>query len=104
MVNQTCRETPSASNSAAMSDSEQKNAKTPLILPDISPTKTDLNDIKNDEDVKTTDNAEFDDASNRDSSGDNRDIDEESEKEASNEDASDNDKDSGNGDSLLSFP
>jgi hypothetical protein len=104
MVNQTCRETRSASNNAAMSDSEQKNAKTPLILPDISPTKTDLNDIKNDEDVKTTDNAEFDDSSSRDSSGDNRDTDEENEKEASNEDASDSGEDSGNGDSLLPFP
>jgi hypothetical protein len=104
MVNQTCRETRSASNNAAMSDSEQKNAKTPLILPDISPTKTDLNDVKNDEDVKTTDNAEFDDTSSRDSSGDNRDTDEESEKEASNEDASNSGEDSGNGDSLLPFP
>jgi hypothetical protein len=109
MVNQTCRETPSASNSAAMSDSEQKNAETPLILPDISPTETDLNDIENDKDVKTTDNAEFDDASSRDSSGDNRDTDEESEKEAINEDASDSGEDSGNGDSgtgdsLLPFP
>ena len=104
MVNQTCRETRSASNNAAMSDSEQKNAETPLILPDISPTETDLNDIKNDKDVKTTDNAEFDDASNRDNSGDNRDTDEESEKEVSNEDTSDSGEDSGTDDSLLPFP
>jgi hypothetical protein len=103
MVNQTCRETPSVSNSAAMSDSE-KNAKIPLILPDISPTETDLNDIENDEDVKTADNAEFDDASSRDSSVDNRDTNEESEKEASNEVASESGKDSGNGDLSLPFP
>jgi hypothetical protein len=35
MVNLTCRETPSASNSAATSDSVQKNAETQLVLPKL---------------------------------------------------------------------
>ena len=89
----------STDNSGAMNDTEQNNDKTPFILPDISSTDSDLNDVID------NDNAESDDdATSRDNSGDNRDTDKESEKEASDEDASDNSEDFDTGDSLLPFP
>jgi hypothetical protein len=100
-----CREAPSTSNSAANSDLEQKSAETPLILPDISSTDADLNDIERDENVKTTDTDYNDDAKNRDNLGDNRDADRESEKETNNEEAGDRGGDeAGNEPSLLPFP
>jgi hypothetical protein len=89
----------STDSSSAMNDTEQNNDKTPFILPDISSTDSDLNDVND------NDNAESDDdATSRDNSWDNRDTDKESEKEASDEDASDSGEDFDTGDSLLPFP
>jgi len=89
----------STDSSSAMNDTEQNNDKTPFILPDISSTDSDLNDVND------NDNAESDDdATSRDNSGDNRDTDKESEKEVSDEDASDSGEDFDTGDSLLPFP
>jgi hypothetical protein len=95
-----CREAPSTSNSAANSDLEQKSAETPLILPDISSTDADLNDIERDGNVKATDTEDTDIAENRDSPVDNRDADGESGKEAGDSVGGE----SGNEPSLLPFP
>jgi hypothetical protein len=96
-----CREAPSTSNSAANSDLEQKSAETPLILPDISSTDADLNDIERDGNVKTTDTEDNNNAENRDSPADNRDADGESGKEEAGDSIGD---ESGNEPSLLPFP
>ena len=52
-VNQSCLQ-----SSQAESDASQ----TPLILPDLSPTKEDLNDGQTDDNAKTSDSNENDDA------------------------------------------
>jgi hypothetical protein len=89
----------STDSSSAMDDTEQNNDKIPFILPDISSTDSDLNDVND------NDNAESDDdATSKDNSRDNRDTDEENGKEASDEDASDSGEDFDSGDSLLPFP
>jgi hypothetical protein len=92
-----CLETSSASNSAATSDLEQKSAETPLILPDMSPTSDDLNDIERDENLKIKD-TDDNDGSATDSAGNDGDVDEENKRE------SDTGDESGNDPSLLPFP
>jgi hypothetical protein len=104
-ANQTCQERPLTSNSAAMSDSDQKDAEIPLILPDISPKGTDINDIEDGEDAKKTDSDRFRDTDSRDSPGDNRDPHEERRKEINNEEAGDSGGDgSDSNPSSLPFP
>jgi hypothetical protein len=95
-----CLETSSASNTGTLSKSEPKSAEIPLILPDISSTDADLNDIERDGNVKATDTEDTDIAENRDSPVDNRDADGESGKEAGDSVGGE----SGNEPSLLPFP
>jgi hypothetical protein len=88
-----------------MSDSEQKTAEIPLILPDISPKDIDINDIEDGEDAKKTDSDRFRDTESRDSPGGNRDPHEESSKEINNEEAGDSGRDgSDSNPSSLPFP
>jgi hypothetical protein len=89
----------STDSTSAMDDTEQNNDKIPFILPEFASIDSDLNDVND------NDNAESDDdATSRDNSNDNRDTDEENEKEASDEDASDSGEDFDSKDSLLPFP
>ncbi len=44
LANQTCREMPSSIYTGTAIESEPKSTESPLILPDISPSGTDLNE------------------------------------------------------------
>jgi hypothetical protein len=102
--NKTCQERVLTSNSA-VSDSDQKNAEIPLILPDISPKDTDLNDIGHGKDVKKIDSTQLRDTEVRDSPGDIHDPNEERRKESNNEKIDDSGGDGSDIDpSSLPFP
>jgi hypothetical protein len=90
LVNQTCRKTPSATDTGTVIKSEPKSIETPLILPDTSPKSDDSSsgeDDENPEKIRTKDNDVT-----------------KSEKETTNGDADDSSEDFGNGDLLLPFP
>ena len=110
-ANQSCPQT--STNSQARSGAEPEIVQTPLILPDLSPTREDLNDGQTDESGKTGDSNGNDDATTSTSTdsddgdttennaGDNSDDEQES-GDSSEED--DNGKDSGDGPSMIPFP
>jgi hypothetical protein len=107
--NQSCQQT--SSNSQASSEAEPEIAQTPLILPDLSPTREDLDDGQTDESAKTSDSSDNDDAMTSTSTdsddggatennGDNSDD----EQESGDSSEEDDGKDSGDGPSMIPFP
>jgi hypothetical protein len=108
--NQSCPQT--SSNSQARSEAEPEIAQTPLILPDLSPTREDLNDGQTDESAKTSDSNDNDDATTTSTSTDSDDdgttennADDNSDNEQESGDSSDdNGKDSGDAPSMIPFP
>jgi hypothetical protein len=100
-VNQSCLQS---------SQAESEASQTPLILPDLSPTKEDLNDGQT-ESVKTSDSNDNDDATTSTSTdsddGDTTEnnADDNFDDEQESDDSSDDDgKDSGDGPSMIPFP
>jgi hypothetical protein len=88
-VNQSC---PQSSQTESKTESETRQ--TPLLLPDLSPTKEDLNDGQTDESGKTSDSNDNDVADNSDD-----------EQETNNNgDSEDNDENTGDGPSMIPFP
>ena len=85
----------STSDTTTTDDSQNDNAETPLIIPNISPTSKDLDDAMTDGDLGTTDTDATDDVSDDDNS-ENPDTDRDS---SSNEGGS-----SDNKTSLVPFP
>jgi hypothetical protein len=105
--NQTCSQT--SSNSQASSEAEPEIAQTPLILPDLSPTREDLNHGQTDESGKTSDSIDNNDATTSTStdSDDNDVADDNSDDKQESDDSSDEDddgKDSGAGSTMIPFP
>jgi hypothetical protein len=107
--NQSCPQT--SSNSQVRSEAEPEIAQTPLILPDLSPTREDLDDGQTDESANTDDFNDNDDATTSTSTdSDNGDTtennaDDNSDNEQESGDSSDDDrKDSGDGSSMIPFP
>jgi hypothetical protein len=102
-VNQSCLQ---------LSQAESKASQTPLILPDLSPTREDLNDGQTDESAKTSDSNDNDDATTTSTSTDSDDdgttennADDNSDNEQESGDSSDdNGKDSGDAPSMIPFP
>ena len=96
LTNQTnCAErSASTSNPETMDDLSSDDTETPLILPDLSPTREDLNNVEREDTVKTMD-----------SDGIENNV-----EDASEEDTSDNDSEENDGDeardtsSLIPFP
>ncbi len=96
------------------SQAESKTSQTPLILPDLSPTKEDLNDGQTDESTKTSDSDDNDgDTTSPSTSTDSDDdgtteniADGNSGDEQESDDSSDDDdgKDSDDGPSMIPFP
>jgi hypothetical protein len=128
LVNQSCLQT--SSNSQVKSDTESETSQTPLILPDLSPTRDDLNNAEADEGIKTsqqsTDNGnaptststststDSDDNEAVENNGDSSDGDSENndgdsenndgDSENNDGDSENNDGDSGGGPSTIPFP
>jgi hypothetical protein len=113
LVNQSCLQT--SSNSQVKSDTESETSQTPLILPDLSPTRDDLNNAEADEGMKTsqqsTDNGnaptstststDSDDNEPVENNGDSSDVDSENndgDSENNDGDSENNDGDSENND------
>lgn len=107
-INQSCPQT--SSNSQATSEAEPEIAQTPLILPDLSPAREDLDDGQTDESAKTSDSNENDDAtistSTESDDGDTTEnnADDSSDDEQESGDSSEDGKDSGDGPSMIPFP
>jgi hypothetical protein len=108
--NQSCPQT--SSNSQARSETEPEIAQTPLILPDLSPTREDLNDGQTGENGKTSDSNDNDDATTSTSTdsddGDitenNADDNSDDEQESGDSSEEDDGEDSGDGPSMIPFP
>ncbi len=109
--NQSCPQI--SSNSQASSEAEPEIAQTPLVLPDLSPTREDLNDGQTDESATNTDSNDNDDATSSTSTdsddGDTMEnnADDNSDDEQESGDSSeenDDGKDSGDGPSMIPFP
>jgi hypothetical protein len=109
--NQSCPQT--SSNSQVRSEAEPEIAQTPLILPDLSPTREDLNDGQTDESGKTSDSIDNDDATTSTSTDSDDDgatennADDNSDDKQESDDSSDEDddgKDSGAGSTMIPFP
>jgi hypothetical protein len=104
--NQSCPQT--SSNSQVRSEAEPEIAQTPLILPDLSPTREDLNDGQTDESAKSNDNDDATTSTSTDSDDDGtteNNADDNSDNEQESGDSSDDDgKDSGDGPSMIPFP
>jgi cytoskeletal protein RodZ len=105
-VNQSCSQ---SSQTESKTDSE--TSQTPLILPDLSPTKEDLNDGQTDESAKTSDSNDNDDATTSTSTGTNdgdttkNSADDNSDdKQESGDSSEDDGKDSGDGPSMIPSP
>ena len=103
-VNQSCPQS---------SQAESKTSQTPLILPDLSPTKEDLNNGQTDESGKTSDtndnngattstSTDSDDDGITENNADDNSYDEQESSDSSGED--DDGKDSGDGPSMIPFP
>jgi hypothetical protein len=110
-VNQSCPQT--SSNSQVSSKAEPEIAQTPLILPDLSPTREDLNDGQTDESGKTSDSNDNDnaitststDSDNSDTTENNADDNSDDDQESGDNSEEDDDgKDSGDGPSMILFP
>jgi hypothetical protein len=103
-VNQSCPQ-----SSQTESKTESETSQTPLILPDLSPTKEDLNDGQTDESGKTSDSNDNDGATTS-TSTDSGDIDvadnSDDEQEANNEDSKDSNREDSDddGSSMIPFP
>jgi hypothetical protein len=102
--NQSCPQT--SSKSQASSEAEPEIAKTPLILPDLSPTREDLNDGQTDESAKTTDSNDNDDATTSTStdSDDGDTTENNGDDNSYDEQESGDSSDSGDGSSMIPFP
>jgi hypothetical protein len=94
-----------SSNSQVKSGSESETAQTPLILPDLSPTREDLNDDQTGENAKSMDSNENDAASVSDDNNfaDNSNDGQETENNGDSED-NDGEEDTGDGPSIIPFP
>jgi hypothetical protein len=107
-ANQSCPYT--SSNSQVKSEAESETAQTPLILPDLSPTREDLNNAQADESAKTVDSNNNDNAATSASTdSDDNDVADNSDDEQetnNNGDSEDNDgeEDTGDGPSMIPFP
>jgi hypothetical protein len=110
-ANQSCPQT--SSNSQSRSEAEPEIAQTPLILPDLSPTREDLNDGQTDESATTTDSNDNDDTTsststdsdNSDTTENNADDNSDDEQESGDSSEEDDDgKDSGDGPTMIPFP
>jgi hypothetical protein len=90
------------------SQAESEASQTPLILPDLSPTKEDLNDAQTDESAKTSDSNGNDEATTSTSTdSDDNDVADNSDGEQetnNNGDSKDNDENTGDGPSMIPFP
>jgi hypothetical protein len=97
-----------SSNSQVKSGSESETAQTPLILPDLSPTREDLNNAHTDESAKTVDSNDNDATSASTDSDDNDVADNSNDEQETNNngDSEDNDgeEDTGDGPSIIPFP
>lgn len=107
--NQSCSQT--SSNSQVRSETEPQIAQTPLILPDLSPTREDLNDGQTDESAKASDSNDNDDAitstsiDSDDGDTTENNADDNSDDEQESGDSSDDDgKDSADAASMIPFP
>ena len=107
--NQSCPQT--SSNSQARSEAEPEIAQTPLILPDLSPTREDLNDDPTDESAKTSDSNDNDDAttstptdSDDESTTENNADDDSDDEQESGDNSDDDGKDSGDEPSMIPSP
>jgi hypothetical protein len=102
-VNQSCPQSPQTE-----SKTESETSQTPLILPDLSPTKIDLNDGGTDESGKTSDSNDNDGATTSTSTdSDDNDVADNSDDEQetnNNGDSEDNDENTGDGPSMIPFP
>ena len=105
-ANQSCPQT-----SQAESKTESETSQTPLILPDLSPTREDLNDDQTGESGKTGDSIDNDDAttststdSDDDGTTENNADDNSDDEQESGESSDDDGKDSGDGPSKIPFP
>jgi hypothetical protein len=101
-VNQSCLQS---------SQAESEASQTPLILPDLSPTKEDLNDGQTDENAKTSDSNDNDDVttststdSDDDGTTENNADDNSDNEQESGDSSDDGGKDSGDGPSMIPFP
>lgn len=94
-ANQSCPQT--SSTSQVKSETESETTQTPLIFPDLSPTREDLNNVQADESTNTVDSNDNDDAENND--GDNSD-----DEEINDGGSEENDEGSGDGPSMIPFP
>jgi len=101
LTNQTnCAERSSTSNSETMDELRSDADETPLILPDLSPTREDLNNVERDANVKTTDS----DGIENDVEA-NYDDEEKGEEETSDNDLEEKDgEESSDTSSLIPFP
>jgi hypothetical protein len=106
--NQSCPQT--SSNSQVRSEAEPEIAQTPLILPDLSPTREDLNHGQTDESGKTSDSIDATTSTSTDSDDDGateNNADDNSDDKQESDDSSDEDddgKDSGAGSTMIPFP
>lgn len=90
----------SSSNSESKDDIQSDDIVTPLLLPDISPTREDLNNIESDDRVKITDSEDV-----KNNVEINSDNDEQSEGELNNKDSDENNEDdSGDESTVIPFP
>lgn len=101
LTNQTnCGEKSSSSNSESMDDLVSDDIETPLILPDISPTREDLDSVERDDRGKTTDSGDTE--NNVETYSDNE---EESQEETNDNDSEENDgEEVGDTHLLIPFP
>jgi hypothetical protein len=102
LTNQTnCRDrSSSSSNSESKDDLQSDEIETPLLLPDISPTREDLNNVESDDSVKITDSEDV-----KNNVEINSDNDEQSEGVMNNKDSDENNEDdSGDESTVIPFP
>jgi len=95
-----CHDRSSSSNSESKDDIQSDDIVTPLLLPDISPTREDLNNIESDDRGKITDSEDV-----KNNVEINSDNDEQSEGELNNKDSDENNEDdSGDESAVIPFP
>lgn len=107
LTNRSCPQASSTSQNTLPinSETEAETTQTPLILPDLSPTREDLNDDQTGENAKSIDSNENDAASASDDNNvaDNSNDEQETENNGDSED-NDGEEDTGDGPSIITFP
>jgi hypothetical protein len=110
LTNRSCPQSSNTSQNTlpTNSETEAETTQTPLILPDLSPTREDLNNAHADESAKTVDSNDNDATSASTDSDDNDVADNSNDEQETNNngDSEDNDgeEDTGDGPSIIPFP